>query len=335
MLFAFSPARDATMKTYKQLTYEQRCQIYALKKTGMSQNKIAKQLNVSQSTISREFFRNTGKRGYRIKQAQHSADKRRLTACKAIKMTADTIELIDSKIKERWSPEQISGWLREEQSIYISYETIYQHIWSDKQCGGQLFNYLRRKGKAYQSRSKEKLAGRGYIKNRVSIDERPQVVDDKSRIGDWEIDLVIGKGHSGAMVTIVERKTSFTVSTRVDDKSAKTVTAATIALLKPFKGAVLTITADNGKEFAYHEKMTESLKCDVYFADPYCSWQRGLNENTNGLLRQYWPKSTDFKKVSQSEVQDVIVKLNDRPRKKLNYKTPAKLMAEHMAALAA
>jgi IS30 family transposase len=154
-------------------------------------------------------------------------------------------------------------------------------------------------------------------------------------MGDWEIDLVIGKGHSGALVTIVERKTSFTVSTRVDDKSAKTVTAATIALLAPFKGAVLTITADNGKEFAYHGKMTESLKCDVYFADPYCSWQRGLNENTHGLLRQYWPKSTDFKKVSQSAVQDVIVNLNDRPRKKLNYKTPAKLMAEHMVAIAA
>jgi IS30 family transposase len=335
MLIAFSPARDATMKTYKQLTYEQRCQIYALSKTGMSQNKIAKQLKVSQSTISREFSRNTGKRGYRFKQAQTSTDTRRLVARKAIKMTTALIALIESKLIIKWSPEQVSGWLREDQSIDISYETIYQHIWSDKKSGGHLFQHLRRKGKAYQSRSKDKQAGRGFIKNRISIDERPHVVDDKSRMGDWEIDLVIGKGHSGALVTIVERKTSFTVSTRVDDKSAKTVTAATIALLAPFKGAVLTITADNGKEFAYHEKMTESLQCDVYFADPYCSWQRGLNENTNGLLRQYWPKSTDFKKVSQSAVQDVIVNLNDRPRKKLNYKTPAKLMAEHMLAIAA
>jgi IS30 family transposase len=335
MLIAFSPAIDATMRTYKQLTYEQRCQIYALSKTGMSQNKIAKQLKVSQSTISREFSRNTGKRGYRFKQAQTSTDTRRLVACKAIKMTTALIALIESKLIIKWSPEQVSGWLREDQSIDISYETIYQHIWSDKKSGGHLFQHLRRKGKAYQSRSKEKQAGRGFIKNRISIDERPHVVDDKSRMGDWEIDLVIGKGHSGALVTIVERKTSFTVSTRVDDKSAKTVTAATIALLAPFKGAVLTITADNGKEFAYHEKMTESLKCDVYFADPYCSWQRGLNENTHGLLRQYWPKSTDFKKVSQSAVQDVIVNLNDRPRKKLNYKTPAKLMAEHMVAIAA
>ena len=335
MLVVFSPARDATMRTYKQLTYEQRCQIYALNKTGMSQNKIAKQLNVGQSTISREFSRNTGKRGYRIKQAQTATDKRRLAACKAIKMTTSLIALIELKINERWSPEQVSGWLKEEQGINISYETIYQHIGSDKRCGGQLFQHLRRRGKAYQSRSKDKQAGRGFIKNRISIDERPEVVDDKSRIGDWEIDLVIGKGHSGALVTIVERKTSFSVSTRVDDKSAKTVTAATIALLKPFKKAVATITADNGKEFAYHEEMTDRLECAVYFADPYCSWQRGLNENTNGLLRQYWPKSTDFKKISQSEVQDVIVNINDRPRKKLKYKTPAKLMAEHMAAKAA
>jgi len=323
------------MKTYKQLTYELRCQIYALNKIGLSQNKIARQLNVSQSTISRELSRNTGKRGYRIKQAQSFADKRRLRAAKALKMTSELIALIDSKVCIEWSPEQISGWLKEACNILISHETIYLHIWSDKRCGGQLFQHLRRKGKAYQSRSKDKQAGRGYIKNRVSIDERPSIVEEKSRIGDWEIDLVIGKGHSGALVTVVERKTSFTVSMRVDDKSAKSVTAATIALLHPFKGAVFTITADNGKEFAYHDVMTEHLTCGVYFADPYCSWQRGLNENTNGLLRQYWPKSTDFKKVSQSEVEDVIVKLNDRPRKKLNYKTPAKLMTEHMVAIAA
>ena len=209
------------------------------------------------------------------------------------------------------------------------------HIWSDKQRGGQLFQHLLRKGKAYQSRSKNKLAGRGFIKNRISIDERPPIVEEKSRVGDWEIDLVIGKGHSEALVTLVERKTSLTVSTRVNDKSAKTVTAATIALLMSFKDAVRTITAENGKEFAYHEEVTEPLKCGVYFADPYCSWQRGLNENTNGLLRQYWPKSTDFKKVSHSAVQNVMIRLNDRPRKKLNYKTPAKLMAEHMVAIAA
>jgi IS30 family transposase len=151
----------------------------------------------------------------------------------------------------------------------------------------------------------------------VSIDERPAIVDEKTRVGDWEIDLVIGKGHSGALVTIVACAMSFTVSKRVNGKSANIVTAATISLLEPYKAAVLTITADNGKEFAYHEKMTTALDVTVYFADPYSSWQRGLNENTNGLLRQYWPKKTDFKKVTHRNVTSVIVALNNRPRKNL------------------
>ena len=203
---------------------------------------------------------------------------------------------------------------------------IYKYIWAEKRSGGSLFDNLCRHGKAYQSLSKSQ-AGRGFIQNRISIDERPGVVDKKSRIGDWDIDLVIGKGHSGALVTVVERGTSFSASKRVNNKLAATVTAATIALLTPYKEAVLTITADNGKEFSYHEEMTKALGAKVYFADPYYSWQRGLNENTNGLLRQYWPKKTDLKKVSQREVSSVIFQLNNRPRKKLNYQIPAKLMA--------
>jgi IS30 family transposase len=216
----------------------------------------------------------------------------------------------------------------------LSHETIYRHIWLGKAHNGKLYLYLRRKRKPYQSRSK-KQAGRGFIKNRIGIEERPEVVDKKSRVGDWEIDLVIGKGHSGALVTIVERLTSYTVSTRVNDKSATTVTAATIALLLPFKDHVKTITADNGKEFAYHEEITEALEAPVYFADPYCSWQRGLNENTNGLLRQYWLKGTDFKKIPLKEVTTVISQLNDRPRKKLKFKTPANNMKEYTALMAA
>jgi len=318
------------MKTYSQLTYEQRCQISILIKIGTSQQVIADMVGVSQPTISRELKRNTGQRGYREKQAQTKSNTRRQKAEKSIKMTPDMVFLIESKLKAKWSPEQISGWIFEEKGQRISYETIYLHIWADKKSGGALFKQLRRKGKAYQPRG-NKHAGRGCIKNRVSIDERPKVVDEKTRIGDWEIDLVIGKGHSGALVTIVERKTKFTVSMRINDKTAETVTAATIALLTPFKDSVLTITADNGKEFAYHERIAKALGAKVYFADPYSSWQRGLNENTNGLLRQYWPKITDFKKVSQKEVSTVITELNKRPRKILGYETPAKLMAEHMA----
>ena len=322
------------MTSYTQLTYEQRCHIQVLNKTGLSQAAMANAVGVDQSTISREIQRNTGERGYRQKQAQARSDERRAQAAKATKMTPPMIDLIESKLREKWSPEQVSGWLLETENESISHETIYLHVWADKRAAGDLYTYLRRQGKKYQSRGKSQ-AGRGHIKNRVSIDERPAIVDEKGRVGDWEIDLVIGKNHSGALVTIVERVTNFTVSKRIDNKSAVTVTAATIELLKPFKGAVLSITADNGKEFAYHEQMTKALNAPVYFADPYSSWQRGLNENTNGLLRQYWPKCTDFKKVSAKEVTSVIVQLNDRPRKKLGYETPAYLMAEHMAVLAA
>ena len=301
----------------------------------MSQNKIAKELDVNQSTISRELRRNLGKRGYRYKQANKIATERRSNTHKSIKMTDNLKNLIEEKIRLDWSPEQISGWFACEKKLRISHQTIYEPIWADKRCGGQLFQHLRRKGKAYRPRNTDKQAGRGFIKNRVSIDERPAVVDKKTRVGDWGIDLVIGANHSGALLTIVERKLSFTVSKQVNDKSAKTVTAATIELLTPYKESVLTITADNGKEFAYHEEVSEALKCGYYFADPYGSWQRGLNENTNGLLRQSWPKGTDLKQVTQQEVDNVLLKLNNRPRKKLKYEMPAKLMAEHRVAIAA
>ena len=248
-------------------------------------------------------------------------------------MTPDMITVIESKLRIEWSPEQISGWLLYEQELLISHESIYWHIWADKHAGGDLFTHLRQQGKKYDKRRNGKST-RGQIKNRVSIDDRPQVVDDKSRIGDWEIDTVIGKGHSGALVTIVERVTKLTVSTRVNNKSAEDVTQATIALLKPFEDVVHTITADNGKEFAYHERISKALSAEVYFAHPYSSWERGLNENTNGLLRQYFPKNTDFKRVEQIKVARALRRLNSRPRKDLDFKTPAQLMNDHRAALA-
>lgn len=321
------------MRHYQQLTYEQRCQIYALKKRGDSQREIAKSIGVSQSTVNRELMRNAGARGYRYKQAQEKASLRRKEASKATKMTPEMVDIIESKLRLEWSPEQISGWLENRQEL-ISHESIYLHVWSDKKSGGDLYTYLRRQGKKYDKRRNGKST-RGQIKNRVSIDDRPLIVDDKSRIGDWEIDTVIGKGHSGALVTIVERVTKFTVSKQVEGKTAAAVTKATIALLKPIQDAVLTITADNGKEFAYHEEISKALEADVYFAHPYSSWERGLNENTNGLLRQYFPKKTDFKKVTEREVKWAVERLNTRPRKLLGFKTPSDLMAEHRAALAA
>ena len=322
------------MSNYKQLTYEQRCQIEVLKKSGLKQEDIADAVGVSQSTISRELSRNKGLRGYRHKQAQAKADERRRTARKAIKMTDEVVDLIEKQLREQWSPEQVSGWLNETHGVSLSHERIYLHIWDDKRAGGDLYTHLRRQGKKYHKRCNGKTS-RGRIKNRVGIENRPSIVEEKSRIGDWEIDTVIGKGHSGALVTIVERATQFTLSKRVHSKSAKEVTQATISLLAPYQEVVHTITADNGKEFASHEKITEALGAPVYFARPYHSWERGLNENTNGLLRQYWPKSTDFKGIPNREVRRVVNKLNNRPRKTLGFKTPAQLMHNHLAAQAA
>lgn len=185
------------MSRYRQRTYEQRCQIEALKKTGTPQKVIADIINVNQSTVSRVLRRNQGERGYRHKQAQRKAESRRRQATKAIKMTPTLISLIELQLNEKWSPEQISGWLLVEHKIQISHERIYLHVWANKQAGATLFANLRRHGKRYQKRSNGKT-NRGQIRNRTSIIERPAEVDTKSRIGDWEIDTVIGKGHSGA-----------------------------------------------------------------------------------------------------------------------------------------
>lgn len=309
------------MKSYKQLTREQRYQIEALKKEGFLNKAIARNLNVAESTISREFKRNTGQRGYRPKQAHQKAVERKLQAVKAVKMTPSVILLIEEKLRFDCSPEQVSAALKREKQISISHETIYQHVWRDRKHGGDLYLHLRqahkKRRKKYASKDK-----RGQIKNRVSIDERPAEVEDKARIGDFEIDTVIGKNHQGALVTIVDRKSKFTLIKKVQSKHAEGVTAALIELLEPYKGSIHTITADNGKEFAEHEKVAAALEAKVYFAHPYCSWERGLNENTNGLIRQYFPKGSSFENITDADITNVMHRLNHRPRKTLKYRTP-------------
>lgn len=322
------------MNTYKQLTYKQRCQIEALIETDLCQRDIARVVGVSQSTISRELKRNRGQRGYRSYQAHSKTVQRRRDSAEAHVMTPIMVDIVEFLLRKRWSPEQISCWLSLFVSCSISHERIYQHVWADKKRGGALHLYLRRNGKKYQSRGTGK-SRRGQIKNQVSIDERPAEVELREEVGHWEIDTVIGKEHSGALVTINERSLRFTLSARVKNKSAEEVTRATIALLTPFKSLVLSITADNGKEFAYHERISAALDCAFYFAHPYASWQRGLNENTNGLLRQYYPKNTNFKLVDEEQLKQVIDELNERPRKVLGYRTPMDLMNDQLAAMAA
>ena len=322
--FSIQAKMKAMKPEYKQLTIEQRYQIAALKEIGASNKEIAQKVKTSESTISREIQRNSGKFGYRAKQAQIKADKRKQQAAKAIKMTATAIALIEGYIRFELSPEQASETLALKHSVFISHERIYQHVWADKRKGGDLWKHLRQAHKKHRKKygSKDK---RGQISNRVSIEQRPDIVDKKSRIGDWEIDTVIGKNHQGVLVTIVERKSKFTLIKKVDSKHADVVTQATIELLKPY----------SGKEFAGHETISQTLGVEVYFAHPYSSWERGLNENTNGLIRQYFPKGTSFEGITDEQVAFVMHRLNNRPRKGLGYRTPHEVFFEESGLKAA
>lgn len=318
-------------KGYHHVTQEVRSQIYALKATGTSFRGIAKVVQRHPSTISREIKRNTGGKGYRYKQANKKAIERRTNASRAPKkLTAELITRIEEHLGEQWSPEQISGRL-ELDGIMISHEAIYQHIWEDKHSGGTLYTHLRHHGKKYNKRSSGK-AGRGCIPNRVDIDERPAIVEQKTRIGDWEGDTIIGAKHQSAIVSYVDRCSKFTILKKVEQKTAELITKATIEKLGQNGLPVRTITYDNGKEFSDHTSIASTLETNCYFAKPYHSWERGLNEHTNGLVRQYLPKKTDFTQVSDHTVQLIAEKLNNRPRKVLNYKTPLEVLTMHQRA---
>ncbi len=309
------------MRKYTQLTRGQRYQVRALIKAKFSQSEMAFFLRVHKSTISREIRRNQGHKGYRPRQAHEKAVERRYAAVKRIKMTPAMIELVNHYICQDFSPEQVSGHLARKHLLSISHETIYKHIWSDKRNGGTLYKHLRRSNKKYRKRYGIKER-RGRMKGRVSIDLRPSVVDAKSRIGDWELDTITGKNSKGLMITVVERKSKLTLIKRAPDKRSDDMAKAIIKLLRPYKDCVLTVTADNGREFSSHQKISKTLKADVYFAHPYHAWERGLNENTNGLLRQYFPKKLDFRTIDDKEVQHAMDRLNNRPRKTLGYATP-------------
>jgi IS30 family transposase len=304
---------------YKQLTQEERYQISALLKAGHDQSEIAMILNRDKSTISRELQRNTGLRGYRPMQAQRLADERRQSKVKT-RITDTAWTNVERLLRQDWSPEQISLWLKAEKQMSISHEWIYQYILQDKHYGGDLYHHLRcqkQRRKRYGSYNR-----RGQIIDRVSIDDRPAIVDRRSRIGDWELDTIIGKNHQQAIVSLSERKSRFTLIHKVERKTAQCVSQAIIKLLKPFSDQVITLTSDNGKEFAEHKKIADKLNAKFYFAHPYASWERGLNENTNGLIRQYFPKGSDFTNITQKEINQVMHKLNNRPRKCLGIKTP-------------
>jgi len=314
---------------YTQLTREQRYQIYALLKMGHNQTEIATVVGTHKSTVSRELSRNKGLRGYRPKQAHRMALSRRDRSRKRI--SKETWELIETKLRLDWSPEQVSGWLCRHHAIRVSHEWIYQYILDDKQAGGDLYRHLRcqkKRRKRYGS-----YDHRGKMPNRVSIEERPAIVAERTRIGDWEVDTLLGKRHRHAIVTLTERKSRLSLLAKVNQRTADQVGEAVIELLQPVADRLHTLTADNGKEFADHERIAHALRADFYFAHPYAAWERGANENMNGLIRQYIPKNQDFATVTNADLMWVMNRLNHRPRKCLDFLSPFEVFFDHSVAL--
>ena len=307
--------------TYTHLTQDERYQIAILTKAGHDQSDIARVMNRDKSTISREMARNCGQRGYRPKQANEIAQERKQARENGRRVAPETWAFVDAKLAETWSPEQIAGYLKANDKPTVSHESIYQRIYADKQAGGILHNALRCQ-KARRKRYGGGRERRGTIPNQVSIDKRPTVVGQRERFGDWEGDLVIGAGQHQALVTLNERTTRYSLIAHVPFKTAQAVSDAMISLLTPFADDVHTLTTDNGKEFAQHEHIAKQLNADFYFAHPYSSWERGANENMNGLIRQFFPKKMPFDDITDQDIAFVTHRLNHRPRKCLGYKTP-------------
>jgi IS30 family transposase len=314
--------------TYKHLTQAQRYKIDALFKANHTQAFIAEQLGISKSTICRELKRNSKRLGkYSAVCAQMYANERKERFCKNRILTPKMQKIIGEKLsREQWSPEQIHGHCKVNNIPMVSHERIYQFIYQDKAEGGALYKHLRVACKKYRKRYGSINYHRHLIKDRVFIDSRPAVINNKQRYGDWEIDTIVGKGNKGAIVTVVERKSAFLLMAKLGGKKPRDLAKAVVRLLAPYKEKVLSITADNGTEFAGHKYIAQKLKTDFYFAHPYSSWERGLNEYTNKLIRQYIPKKTDFNDYNEQYINEVNMKINSRPRKKLSFKTPIKVL---------
>lgn len=307
------------MPNYSRLTREQRYTIEAMNRKGSDQKSIAMAIGTHPSTVSRELRRLGAGIEYCFVAADHHAD-----GLKGGGKPADPalLAVAETKLRaEQWSPEQISGWMAREGYGSLSHETIYQHIYRDKALGGDLHTFLRHRFKAYRKRGSERER-RGRLKDQVMIDQRPEIVDQRARIGDWEMDTVIGRPGGPVLVTMVERVSRYTIIRLAASKEGLAVGAAILSGMAPVRDKVLTQTYDNGKEFALHKLLADALGADAYFARPYHSWERGLNENTNGLIRQYFPKGIDFADVTEDQVAEVERKLNRRPRKCLDYQTP-------------
>jgi IS30 family transposase len=309
---------------YTHLTEMERYQVFSLTKAGHKPSFIARELSRHPSTIYRELKRNLvfdpQIAGYSPSRAHHLARCRVISRSRAQRISKATWDLVVARLCCRYSPEQISGDLARWGIARISHERIYQYIWADKRKNGNLWTFLRgrlRRGRRYRVNRQ-----RGQIVGRVGIEQRPAIVNARGRRGDYEIDTVFGKGRKCALVTMVDRRARFLVVEKVATKHAKGVATALVAGLQRTGRRVHTLTSDNGKEFALHRQVSTALGAKFFFARPYASWERGTNENTNGLLRQYFLKDCDFSVITQEAINFAVNELNRRPRKTLGFRTP-------------
>jgi len=305
---------------YQQLTYGDRIRIGVLRQQGNSPTNIAHFIGKDRSSIYREFSRNSIKTGYFPEAANKLAQARKSEAAAIPKIGEDVKKWIVEKLRLQWSPEQISNRMKLELGVNVSHEWIYQMVYEDRKNGGDLYLHLRwgRKIRKKRGGGRDK---RGQIPNRVSIEQRPQIINDRGRLGDLEGDTIIGSNQGGNLLTLVDRKSRFTIIEKLENKTADVTGNSVINVCNSGDFCFNSITVDNGTEFTDHEKMTNATGVPIYFAHPYCSNERGTNENTNGLIRQYFPKKTDFSKVSQNQVKIVQHLINHRPRRVLNFKS--------------
>ena len=307
------------------LTVQEREFLQRLIKTGTSKTQIAKLMGRDRSTIYRELGRNSGQRGYRPQQAQRLAQERRRASRRACKMDDPRLwSYVRDKLERRWSPEQIAGRsrfeFRRQPALWISRGAIYNWI---KERAPAWREWLRRRGRPPETR--------GKLSDCVRIDGRPDVINRRRRYGDWEGDTIVGSGRRSALVTLVDRKSGYTRLGRANDLKARTTRRVIVRRMQDLPATLRrSVTFDNGKEFAEHQRVSQTLQWETYFALPYKSWQRGTNENTNGLIRDYFPKGTDFRRISHQAVARVEHLLNERPRKRLGYRTPTEVLARHL-----
>jgi IS30 family transposase len=311
-------------KGYKHLTWEQRCQIEAYLATPLSKKEMAKGVGIPLSTLYRELAHNSNADGRYRAQAAHNKSKKRKQANldnpKRIKGKLE--QYILERLKLGWSPEQISGRLWLERKVKISKVAIYNYVRKDRENNGKLYMHLRRKGRRKRDYNK-KRAGKSLIPNRTDIADREAIVDSKTRIGDWEADTVVGKAKNSGIITLVERRSKLLLMAKINNFTAEHVAETIERMLAQVHHKLHTITFDNGLEFAQHTQLTVRFPgLKTYFAEPYKSWQRGLNEHTNGLIREYFPKGTDFSTITEVDIMRVQNRLNFRPRTVLNYKCP-------------